>query len=386
MDIELTERCNNDCIHCCINLPKNDFLAKKKELSTCELKSLLEEAASLGCLDIRFTGGEPLLREDFEEIYVFTRRLGIRVYLFTNARLITPRLANLLKRMPALKRIEVSLYGMRKKSYEAVSRVPGSFKEAWHGVNLLLQKNIPFIVKNVLLTPNKKEVEEFEDWAATLPWMDRVPHYSVFLDLHARRNQEKNKIIQRFRNSPQDISRHYSRRKKEYIEEIQKFCLKFASCTGDNLFPCGAGEGSGCVDAYGRFQLCLSLRHPETTYDLRNGTIRDALLNFFPEVRSQKAINKMYVERCARCFLKALCEQCPAKAWAEHGTLDTPVEYFCQITHELAKSSGLLYNGEKAWEIRDWKERTKKLAYKTHPKKKNTAAERSAREAAQDKS
>ena len=88
--MELTERCNNNCIHCCINLPVDDKEAQSQELTTAEWKSLLEEAASLGCLSVRFTGGEPLLREDFEELYLVARRLGLKVLLFTNATLSPP--------------------------------------------------------------------------------------------------------------------------------------------------------------------------------------------------------------------------------------------------------------------------------------------------------
>ena len=64
LDMELTERCNNNCIHCCINLPADDLTAKERELSTKEIEAILREAASLGCLTVRFTGGEPLLRPD----------------------------------------------------------------------------------------------------------------------------------------------------------------------------------------------------------------------------------------------------------------------------------------------------------------------------------
>ena len=68
LDIELTERCNNNCIHCYINLPEGDLNAKRRELSTDEIKEILKEAEGLGCLAARFTGGEPFLREDFEEM------------------------------------------------------------------------------------------------------------------------------------------------------------------------------------------------------------------------------------------------------------------------------------------------------------------------------
>ncbi len=65
LDIELTERCNNACLHCYINRPSDDFWAKQCELSTAEWQEIFRQAANLGALSVRFTGGEPLLREDF---------------------------------------------------------------------------------------------------------------------------------------------------------------------------------------------------------------------------------------------------------------------------------------------------------------------------------
>ena len=77
LDIELTERCDNDCIHCCINLPAGDAAARAREMTTAQVEDVLRQAADLGCLQVRFTGGEPLLRPDFEELYLFARRLGL---------------------------------------------------------------------------------------------------------------------------------------------------------------------------------------------------------------------------------------------------------------------------------------------------------------------
>ena len=92
LDLELTERCNYNCIHCCINRPANDPDARARELTTAQVKEVLKQAADLGCLQVRFTGGEPLLRSDFEELYVFARQSGLKVLLFTNGRLITSNL------------------------------------------------------------------------------------------------------------------------------------------------------------------------------------------------------------------------------------------------------------------------------------------------------
>lgn len=358
LDIELTERCNNNCIHCYINLPADDAAAMEKELSSAEIKKILEEAASLGCLSVRFTGGEPLLREDFEELYLSARKLGLKVLLFTNATLITPHLANLFVRIPPLEKIEVTVYGMKPRSYEAVTRTPGSFEAARRGIDLLLENKIPFAVKSALLPSNKNEMDEFESWASTIPWMDKPPSYSMFFDLRCRRDSEKiNDYIKKIRFSPQEGLKVFTRRPEKYVKEMKDFIRKFTRPHGDLLFSCGAGKGGGCVDAYGRLQLCMMLRHPTTVYNLKDGSIKDAVMNFFPKVQEMKAAHVDYLNRCARCFLNGLCDQCPAKSWMEHGTLDTPIQYFCEIAHIQARYLGLLNDGEKAWEITDWKKR-----------------------------
>lgn len=99
------------------------------------------------------------------------------------------------------------------------------------------------------------------------------------------------------------------------------------------------------------------LRHPNTVYNLKTGSLKDALINFFPKLRETRAINPKYLTRCARCFLKGLCEQCPAKSWAEYGTLDTPVEYLCRVAHEQAIFLELIKDEEKAWQVMDWQDR-----------------------------
>jgi len=78
-------------------------------------------------------------------------------------------------------------------------------------------------------------------------------------------------------------------------------------------------------------------------------------------LREMRASNPAYLSRCGRCFLKGLCEQCPAKSWAEHGTLDTPVEYLCDVAHAQARNLGLLVAGERAWEVTNGKERVSEM-------------------------
>ena len=116
------------------------------------------------------------------------------------------------------------------------------------------------------------------------------------------------------------------------------------------------------MDSYGQLQLCMGLRHPDTVYDLKKGSLEQAMGSFFPAVREMKATHPEYLSRCAKCFLKGLCEQCPGKSWTEHGTLDTPVEYLCEIAHAQARELELLKEKEFAWEVEAWRERIQKFS------------------------
>jgi len=356
LDMELTERCNNNCVHCCINLPATDRKAQRRELTTEQIKQILKEAVSLGCMVVRFTGGEPLLRKDFHQIYLFARKQGLRVLLFTNATLITKELAELFKRVPPLEKMEVSVFGLKRKSYESSTRLPGSFVRAMDGIKLLLKIGIPFAVKGALLPANRNELGEFKKWSAAIPGMEGPASVSMFFDLRCRRDK-KSELIKKIRISPREGVKLITSNKDAYIRDIRSFYANFTHLPGNKLFSCAVGCATGCIDAYGFFQPCMMLRHPDTVYDLKKGSLKDALKNFLPKIGRMKAKNPDYLSRCGRCFIKSFCEQCPGKSWMEHGTLDTPVEYLCQVAHFQARFLGLVKKDEQAWQVVDWKKR-----------------------------
>ena len=250
--------------------------------------------------------------------------------------------------MPPLVPIEITVYGMHQESYEAVSRVPGSFAQFRRGVDLLLERKVPFVVKGALLPPNRGEMDEFEAWARTIPGMDQPPGYSMFFDLRNRRDDPaKNRLIESLRVSPEEGLAVLTRDEAKYRAEMAEFAAKFMGPSGDRLFACGAGRAIS-IDAYGRAQPCMGVRAPDLTVDILTSSLAEALARF-AALGDMRATNPEYLRRCARCSLKGLCEQCPAKSWAEHGTLDTPVEYLCQVAHAQARYLGWLDEGENAW-------------------------------------
>ena len=180
----------------------------------------------------------------------------------------------------------------------------------------------------------------------------------MFFDLRYRRDDaDKDGLIRSLRAEPKRGVSLLGRNRAEYARELVQFSHNFMGPQGDRLFRCGAGC-SVCVDAYGQAQPCLPLRAQALTYDLRAaGASLQEALGRFRRLRNMTAVNPDYLERCARCFLKGLCEQCPAKSWIETGTLDTPVKFLCDVAHAQARDMGWLGEEEHAWEVRQWAER-----------------------------
>jgi radical SAM protein with 4Fe4S-binding SPASM domain len=224
---------------------------------------------------------------------------------------------------------------------------------------------VPFIVKSALLPPNKPEMAEFEAWAKRIPWMTRSPSYAMFFDLRSRRDSAgKNRLIESLRLSPQEGVAVLVRDEPEYSREMVKFASKFLGRPGRQLFPCGAGHDV-CVDAYGCAHPCLGIRAPELMRAVVGNSGSRGLagaLTHFTALGELQAADPEYLSRCALCFLKGLCEQCPAKSWTEHGTLDRPVECLCQVTHAQARYLGWLGEDEHGWEVRDWQGRIEMAA------------------------
>jgi MoaA/NifB/PqqE/SkfB family radical SAM enzyme len=113
--LEITARCNNNCRHCYINLPANDKKAKARELSLAGIKKIIDQAVDLGAMWCLINGGEPLLREDFFDIYLYLRQKGILISVFTNATLVSEKHIWLFKKYPP-RDVEVTVYGVTKET------------------------------------------------------------------------------------------------------------------------------------------------------------------------------------------------------------------------------------------------------------------------------
>ena len=340
-DLEVTARCNNDCRHCYINLPAGDRDARARELSLAEIERIAREAVSMGAMWCLLTGGEPLLRDDFFDLHLKLKRMGLLVSVFTNACLVTPDHVELFRKYPP-RDIEVTMYGATETTYERVTRRPGSFQAFVRGLDRLLSSGVKVRLKAMALRSNVHELQEIARFcrAHTKDYYRFDPLLHLRFDGDTVRNEE----IRAERLSPDEIVA-IERADAERFGALQKGCNELilpeqahAGC--NHLFHCGAGNGSFTVSYDGKFRLCSSLWHPETVYDLHHGTLAEAWGQHIPRVRDLRSSRKEFLERCRVCPIINLCLWCPAHSYLETGEMDTVVDYFCRVAHARAEALG----------------------------------------------
>ncbi len=339
-DLEITVRCNNNCRHCYINLPAQNNKAKCAELTFEQIKNIINQATDLGALWCLITGGEPLLREDFFDIYLYAKQKGLLVSVFTNATLINDKHIDLFKKYPP-RDIEITVYGVTKETYESVSCKPGSFESFMRGLNLLIKNGIKLRLKAMALNSNMTEFPEIAQFCRARA-NDYFRFYH-FLHLRLDGNLKKNAQIRSERlpsNRIAEIEKAGSLRftalEKDCNEVINRG-LSHISC--NHLFQCGAGNGSFTVSYDGFFLLCSLLRGPESIYDLKRGSLQDAYENFVLKVRDMRSKNRELLNRCRKCEIINFCLWCPAYSYLETGQFDAPVEYFCDVANARAKAT-----------------------------------------------
>jgi MoaA/NifB/PqqE/SkfB family radical SAM enzyme len=315
--LELTRRCNLRCVHCYAATGS----AGRPELSSGQWNEVLEQIAQAGCLTLLFTGGEPLLRSDFAALYERARRLGLLLTVFTNGTRVTPDHCGLFQLFPP-RNVEISLYGATEATYEAVTRVPGSFRQCVRGIERLLGHGIPLVLKTCLLRENVHEHREIRAMAAS---------YGVKFRMDAaiipRLNGDREPLLHRV--LPETgVDCEFAEAK--HVETLAKYCqLRQDIKGGEGLYRCGSAKRSFFIGATGWLQGCLLA--DEVRYDMTQGAFAEGWTRVLPRLWDIPAPADY---RCANCKERVVCSICPPAARLEGGDAGAACDFFCRHAKE----------------------------------------------------
>jgi len=317
---ELTSRCNLACRMCYVRRPAACAEARSSELSTEQWLDLAQAALDNGMLFLLLTGGEPLLRPDFFEIYTPLTQMGLLLTLFTNGTLITERVADLLAGAPP-SRTEITLYGASAEVYEAVTGVPGSYARCCAGIEALTARGVPLGLKTTLTRQNVGELGAMREMAHA--W--GLPLSAGWL---------------------------LSKRRDGADSEVEKCRLSFAACReleAANLAPvtelieagllgadapsaadvpsfhCYAGKASFVISSVGEMSPCIDLIKPAAR------PLEVGFAAAWQEVQDFVDAAPPLDPVCSSCDARAFCPRCPSWSARETGTLSEPVPYLCEL-------------------------------------------------------
>ena len=300
---ELTYKCNFRCIHCYVSPDK-----KKKELTTEEVFSILDQLKDAGTFHIGFTGGEPLLRKDIFEILDHAKKCGFRISLLTNGYLIDKSVAKKIASLgPSLNRVDISVLGATKKTFEGIIGIKGGFDKVMDSIRLLKEKRVDVQVKATLMTPNKDEFLEIKGLAKRLGCLFRYgPTVS--------RKADGNGITLQYQVSPDEVSRikRLLAGDKKAIDENEnsRRILKIKTTGRRSLFHCGAGQTEVTISPYGEMNFCLEIHYPE--YNILESSLKECWERLKGLVENIKLPEEY---ECGTCEISRFCHWCPAKAW-----------------------------------------------------------------------
>ena len=317
---ELNHRCNLRCVHCYLGSQDTIHNLRHFELSTKQALSIIDQITAAGCLYLLITGGDPLLRRDFAEIYRHAKMNGLLVTIFTNGTLITDKILDLFDDLPP-QTVEISLYGATTATYEKVTGIKGSYHKCISGIQRLLEHNIKVKLKTVVMTHNQHEFLAMKKMA-----QDFDVRFRYDSDIFPAFDGDKSPIALRV--SPEEVMNLEFADKERYQEWRDFARLHPVQQQSDYLYQCGAGLSSFHIDPYGNVQPCLMTVGYK--YSLLENNFETIWQELIPGIRQKKISN---AAPCKQCDKRNLCGFCPAFFDLENGVEDARSQYLCDVGH-----------------------------------------------------
>jgi AdoMet-dependent heme synthase len=312
VQFDLTYRCNERCVHCYLDHDDHG------ELTTAEVKGILDQLAAAGTLFLIFSGGELLLRKDLFELIGYARALRFDVKLKTNGILLREREAERL-REAGVREVQISVYSHRPEVHDAITKVPGSLDRTLAAIGLLKARGIRVLIANVLMRQNAFDYAGVRALAAHLGVESTVdPTITPKMDgdtsvLSLRVAQPA--LIQIFRDRslvPDD------------------FCTPPSAESADadtlDAMPCSAGHTACYISPYGEVYPCVQF--PLPTGNLRQQAF-EAIWRHSPALEDVRSIRVRDLPTCSSCGFVASCTRCPGLAYME-GNMRGPSSADCE--------------------------------------------------------
>lgn len=156
MWLELTQRCNERCLHCYASAGD---VPQTEELPFLRWEQIIEQGVKLGCRQLQFIGGEPLLFREIFDLVQTAKELDYEfIEIFTNGTLLNEEKIKKIKDLRI--HVAVSLYSIVPGVHDEITQVPGSFQKTFKALEMLKEAQIPTRIGIIVMRQNQDTISE----------------------------------------------------------------------------------------------------------------------------------------------------------------------------------------------------------------------------------
>jgi radical SAM protein with 4Fe4S-binding SPASM domain len=360
----LTARCNLACPHCYISA--GAWRSSGDDLSTDDCRRIADQILEVNPAPMFvLSGGEPLVRDDLEEIARHATDAGATVVVGTNGTLLTDERIESLKEA-GVRGVAVSVDSLRPEYHDRFRRGGGALEQTVAAVDRLREHRLDFVVQTTLTRANRDEVPELVEWSAEkgavcfnlyflvgtgrgegmssderLTGLEPEENEEVLTELADLQREHRGRLMIRSKCQPQLMRHVHDRDPESPLLNYRTRC------------PCGVHYCR--ITPEGKVTPCPYL--PEVAGDLSEATFGEIWRGspLFRRLREGSLGGK-----CGRCRYRKVCGGCRARAYADTGDplgpdrscayepegAEEPVEPPREVTYGEAADRELAWTGE----------------------------------------
>lgn len=336
---ELLPVCNLQCRMCYVRKSMAEVRAMGGLLGTEQWLDFARQARDAGLLYPLLTGGEPFLRQDFQEILAGMQAMGLQVSINSNGTLIDETMAKWLSAHKPT-RINITLYGASEETYQRLCGDGDAFNRVHRAVEYLKRYDVP-VKFNASITP--QNVDDLADIIAYAKSVGSPIQVATYMFPPVRR--DAGMIGHNDRLPPEEAA--LARVKADWLQNEPAWFLGQAEryrrfvplddamlaeqAAGERReMSCRAGRCSFWLDWQGNIGNCgmyASVRLP-----MQGRSFAEAWAQVAEETNRVR-----YSPVCTNCPNFGLCHPCIAMVYNECGDTQGRPEYLCRMNAAAAR-------------------------------------------------
>lgn len=291
--LEVTQKCNNRCIHCYEGQEHNEV---KNALSFEQWIDILNQLNALGCSNIQFIGGEPTLYSNLDELIKYAKKAGFKkISIFSNLNALSDRLIQTLAACDVV--VRFSVYGMTAETHDKITQVPHSFEKLISNVKKLQKTRVKLQSNVVIMKENEHERDEIKKFLNEMG-IEHIKFDEIRKVYGGCQNKHLVQKPLELRSKPSFKTSRNNFEKAAYRNTC--WYGKFVISTDGNVFPCEFERNT----IYGNL-------HENTVEEILNSSVLDEFWN----------LDFSKILYCKDCEFRFACQDCRPIAIAENGNL-----------------------------------------------------------------